>query len=623
MNALTALNESGAFVKKGKGAYILQDLTHFAQTRRFLTSKQICFALDLLQDYRTDLRKLNITLPEKAESVHIKQGSYLGTCNISVLHADSVSIQIKAPKDSPLLRVASRISGFRQHKENIWAVPLHSRNVYALVNAGFIPLPNIKHLLDHCIRQIRTPDFSRLKHPLKKYQMEGVSVLLGKDTGMILGDEQGLGKTAQAIAWAELAELPKVCVVCPASLKTNWSREITLWTGDTDHCVLSGKTTTKYATSDIARSKWIIVNYDILAAWANELHRHEISAFIFDEAQNLKNEKSKRTIAATNLAKGTRTLLLSGTPIENRPAEFLPIIRIADPLLFPSKTKFYERYCDQHMSKFGFMDRSGASNTQELHKILTDTILIRRKKKDVLAELPDKQRCVVPLSIPASKLTEYNDAERDFAAWLLENKPKKGAAKQGQLKAQAMIKISVLKRLAALAKLPLVIDWIRTYLENENKLVVFAIHKEVIQGLKKAFGEQAVVVDGSVPSDKRQALCDRFNNDSNILLFIGNIKAAGTGLTLVAAKNTLTVELAWTAAAHDQCEDRVHRIGQKNAVTSYYVVAENTVEEKVIKVLDNKRKVMSQVLDGQDPVDENLLDQLIKSYEGKDEQNKN
>ena len=183
-----------------------------------------------------------------------------------------------------------------------------------------------------------------------------------------------------------------------------------------------------------------------------------------------------------------------------------------------------------------------------------------------------------------------------------------------KIAAQAVIKVGVLKRLAAKLKLSLVIDWIRTYLENENKLVVFAEQHEIIDNLKQEFGSRAVVVDGRVSAEKRQAICDAFQNDERINLFIGNLRAAGTGLTLTAAKDTVTIELGWTSTLHDQCEDRVHRIGQKNAVMAYYLVAVGTVEERVLSMLDRKRTIISQVMDDGETVDVDLLDELLKQY---------
>lgn len=612
MGALSALQIAGALKPTTKNNRILLDLAKFAEDKHFLTPRQLSFARNLLPGYADVIAKLAIPVvsPVRKE----EQSGGRPACSFSIFNPKT--IKIDAPLGSPLLRMARRIAGFRALESGTWRVPFSARNVYALLHAGFAMGSRVQEILDRSVERPQMPDFSPIKMPLKDYQKQGVARLLGMETGGILADEQGLGKTAQAIAWAELSGFSKICVVCPASLKANWRREIEQWTGQTNCCILAGKTQTKEQAQALTEGRWIIINYDILAAWVPALSSVGVQAFIFDEAQALKNEQSKRTKAAQKIAKGRKTLMLSGTPCENRPAEFFPIIRMIDALLFPSKTKFYERYCDLHLNSAGFMDHSGASNTQELHKILSDTIMIRRKKKEVLAELPDKQRALVPVLLPISALREYVNAEKDFVSWLTQNKPKKGAARKKQLKAQAMIKIDVLKRIAALAKLPMIIDWIKTYLENEQKLVVFASHKDVIRALAQEFGESAVVVDGSVPAEKRQALCDAFQNDSKVKLFIGNIKAAGTGLTLTAAKDTLTVEFAWTATAHDQCEDRVHRIGQKNAVMAYYILAEGTIEEKIIRMLDSKRAIITQVLDGRDPVDEDLLDELLNQYEG-------
>lgn len=603
--ASVALLESN-ILKAGNGISLF-DIASFAKRNGYITEAQAAIACKKLQGYTPELAKLNF------DSSPIVKVAYKKPNQISFSMYNPKTLIL--PKCAPaLIQKIKSIPGFRE-QEDAFLLPFSKRNVYALMHSGFA-MGN--HVLDFMNKMDSTSnfnaDFSSIKKPLKEYQKYGVNWLLQRQEGALLADEQGLGKTAQAIVWAESAEFSKVCIVCPASLKLNWQREITMWTGDTNSIILSGKIPQDKIIEELHNRKWAIINYDILYDWQKILTEANFSAFIFDEAQALKNEKSKRTKAATILVKGHKVLMLSGTPIENRPAEFYPIISMVDSFLFPNKTRFYERYCDLKKTQWGW-DYRGAKNTKELNKILADTIMLRRKKADVLTELPEKQRAAIPVHLPESALKEYRKAEKDFIEWLAQNRPKKGFARTRQMQAAAMIKIGVLKRLAAIAKLPLVFDWIKTYLESEDKLVVFATHKEVVSAIKQEFEKIAVVVDGSVTAEKRQAACDSFQNNPKIKLFIGNIKAAGTGLTLTAAKDTLTVEYAWTSTAHDQCEDRVHRIGQKNSVMAYYLLAENTIEKNLIKMLDRKRSIVSQILDGEEPVDQDFFDTLLAELE--------
>lgn len=607
--ALKALFDAKCFWPRTRDNIIMYDIGRHLSKYGTLMPRQIDVVRSKLPKYASALSKLTISdidlnLPD-------------GSPKYSFTMHNPKTLRIYAPARSPILTNISRIDGFRIHSDGYFLIPFSARNAYVLLHNGFIMGPRVADFLAMPIGRLPQVEFGRLKIRPKQYQQQGIRLLLARHGRALLADEQGLGKTGQAIGWAELAGIKKLCIVCPASLKVNWQREIEKWIGDKDSCLLSGRYNAGMSVcGDLQTCRWVIINYDILTAWLPALTSVPFEAVIFDEGQALKNMQAKRTKSAMSLAKKVRhILILSGTPCENRPVEFFPLIQMIDPLLFPSRMKYLERYCDLKINKAGYPDYSGASNTKELHKILVDTIMIRRKKADVLTELPEKQRAVVSLPLSATDLRNYQAIEQDFISWLR-------AANQGisekklarKIAAQAVIKVGVLKRLAAKLKLSLVIDWIRTYLENENKLVVFAEQHEIIDNLKQEFGSRAVVVDGRVSAEKRQAICDAFQNDERINLFIGNLRAAGTGLTLTAAKDTVTIELGWTSTLHDQCEDRVHRIGQKNAVMAYYLVAVGTVEERVLSMLDRKRTIISQVMDDGETVDVDLLDELLKQY---------
>lgn len=605
--ALKALFEARCFGARTRDDVIMYDIGRYLKEHGSLRPKQVDYVRYRLPRYAKALSRLNI--------VEIPLAIPDGTGDYRFCMHNPKTLRVYAPKDSPILNYIRQISGFQQHSDGYFLVPFSKRNAYVLLHNGFVMGSRVGDFMARPSPPLLSVDFSVLRLAPKAYQCEGIQLLLAKNGRAILADEQGLGKTGQAIAWAELAGIKKICIVCPASIKVGWQREIEKWTGDTDCYVVGGRSIHADGEREIGIHRWVIINYDILVTWRRVLSQAGFSAFIFDEAQALKNEKAKRSKAAASLAKHLdHILMLSGTPCENRPAEFFPIIQMVDPLLFPSKIKYWERYCDLKQNALGFSDHSGASNSQELHRILTDTIMIRRKKADVLSELPDKQRSVVPLRIPASLLRNYINAERDFVSWLMTNSKGSFSKIEKKLKAQALLKLGTLKRLTAVAKVPLVVDWIQAYLENEAKLVVFAEQHVVIDALRQEFGEQAVVIDGRVPANKRQSICDAFQTDPKVRLFVGNLRAAGTGLTLTAAKDTVTIELGWTSTIHDQAEDRVHRIGQKNAVMAYYLLAEGTIEERIISLLDSKRTIISQIMDGEDPVDEDLLDELLKQY---------
>ena len=236
--------------------------------------------------------------------------------------------------------------------------------------------------------------------------------------------------------------------------------------------------------------------------------------------------------------------------------------------------------------------------------------MIRRKKIDVLKDLPEKVYSYIPVELSNAK--EYLHAEDDFIQWLKETKGSEAVRRTGQV--MALAKIEALKQLAVKGKLKQAMEWIYNFLQSGKKLVVFATHHFVIDALIAEFPNISVCIDGRVSMSDRQKAVDSFQNDSNIQLFIGNIEAAGVGITLTAASDAVFLELPWTPGKLVQASDRIHRIGQKFSVTIYFLLSANTIEEKIAKLLDNKLKVVTAVLDGQDVPDESLLSELMKSY---------
>ena len=471
-----------------------------------------------------------------------------------------------------------------------------------------------------------------LKKTLFPYQMEGVNFIQSRKGRALLADEMGLGKTPQALAWLQLnLQARPAIIVVPASLKLNWEREAGAWMTKPNTQVLSGRPSHEYKGTKPLGGDIIIVNYDILSntvkkekdpktgkmksveipgtGWIDYLQKIKPKALIIDEAHAIKNSDALRTKAVLKLAKEVDHMIaLSGTPIVNRPSEFFNPLSAIAPQMFPSFWKFAHRYCGAHHNGFGW-DFTGASHTGELHQRLTSSIMLRRVKKDVLKELPEKTRSLIPM--PLNNEKEYRRAELNLIQWL---KTEFGAEKAEKAKkAEALTRIEALKQLAVKGKLESAIDWIKDFLENGERLVVFAVHKAVIDRLMEVFGAAAVKVDGSTPTNARQAAVDAFQTDPKIRVFVGNIKAAGVGLTLTEASNTCFLELGWTPGDMDQAEDRVHRIGQTaDSVTAWYLLAGGTIEEDIAALIDYKRNVLSQALDGKDAEEGSMISELMK-----------
>ncbi|MFW6272835.1 MAG: DEAD/DEAH box helicase, partial [bacterium] len=366
----------------------------------------------------------------------------------------------------------------------------------------------------------------------------------------------------------------------------------------------------------------------------------------------IKNPNSKRTKAFKKIHKGIpHLLILTGTPIESKPIDIYNIVQAIDPSSFPNYVKFTLDYCDAKSDRYGW-NTSGSKNTIKLNKILTRKLMIRRKKKDVLKELPSKMVSHLPIEI--NNRTEYIKAENKLIDYIgerfdkdlqteedfikditdyakrheidLENKnnPTEEDIKTiKELKiekasaAVVLSQIRVLMQLATEGKMEGVINWIRDFLESGEKLVLFAINKKIINALMKEFKDVAVKVDGSVKGKKRQDAVDKFQEDPKIQLFIGNIIAAGVGLTLTAASNVAILQLPWDPGKLNQAIDRVHRISQLRQVTVWYLLAQETIEGKLLEVLMEKEKTVSEVLDGKQYVEKSMLQELINKYRRK------
>lgn len=449
---------------------------------------------------------------------------------------------------------------------------------------------------------------------LRPYQIEGINFFHAHNGSILLADEQGLGKTVQTVSYINSAQKFPCLIIVPASLKYNWAKEITKWTKDKNIYICSGREANT-SSSKLRKYHWIICNYDILTSqaknsWFATFMDVAFRMMVLDESQNIKNDESKRTKSILKLAQNIESrTCLSGTPISNRPMEFFTTFKLVYPELFPNKYAFGRRYCGPKNNGYG-TTYNGATNIDELNRILTGTFMLRRLKSDVLKELPEKQKIVVPVLMDDEYQKEYRKAAIDFIRFLRDS----GKDTRGAENAEAIVRLNGLRKLAMQGKLNSCIEWIEEFLESGKKLVVFAWHKEAVDALMDKFGKIAVKIDGSVSANMRQEAVDAFQNNENIKLFVGNIKAAGTGITLTAASDTCTIELSWSPSDLAQAEDRVHRIGQKNAVSNYYLLADGTIDDDMMTLIDEKKKIIDMVMDGKETEDESLFNKLMNKY---------
>lgn len=538
-----------------------------------------------------------------------------------------------------------------------YLIPLNKMNVDKLVRLQFVIDNKLKRFQDlknkkkedqKKVERISNLIVPGLKGTLKPFQAVGVEIIDEFKGIALLADEMGLGKTVQILAWLQLHRnyRPGI-VVCTSSLKWNWEEEIHNWMSPIPSIhIISGEKNYNLPESEI-----YIINYDILPKWSNTLRNLEPEALIFDECHYLKNSAAKRTRAAKKLSKySSHRIGATGTPIENSPVDLFSILSIIKPGLFANKYEFKHSYCNPKFNGFSW-EYKGSSNEQELHEILESNVMIRRLKSEVLKELPEKTFSIIPLEINNKKeyalaeenLIEYVTMKFDDDISAMQDKLKKEFEKfsklhginntfeldpdevqslreqkiEKTLNGIAFIQIEILKQIAVHGKLEQVISWIRDFINNGEKLVVMTVHSFVIDALMKEFAGISVKIDGSVKNDKRKEAVKAFQNNKKIKLFIGNIRAAGEGINLTTACNIAILEFPWNPAKLNQAIDRVHRISQLRGVTVYFPIAKNTIEEKIISLIDFKSNISSQIIDGKSLDRGSMINELLKSIKNK------
>ena len=444
---------------------------------------------------------------------------------------------------------------------------------------------------------------------LRPYQLAGVDFALNEKK-VLIGDEMGIGKTPQALAvFREAGAFPFV-VLTPASLKLNWEREARIWLSDKVCHVIQGKKTYELPQADM-----IVLNYDILSAWHSILMAKHFRGIVMDESHYLKDYKSKRTKLVIDLAQGKEyRLALTGTPILNRPVELVPQIEAIGRMKeLGGKWNFLNRYCSPRRTPWG-TDFSGAANLDELNHRLRATFYIRRTKQEVLPELPAKQRNILPVIL--TNQGAYKKANRETIQYILnEVKVELSLTEAGKQSTQDMYKaaiakaasstnvlarIEALKQASAWGKVDDILSWTEAVLESGEKLILFAIHKEIIGALRQKLGKDygVVCITGETSSLERDKAVAAFQADPAVRVILLNIKAGGVGLTLTSASYVAFAELDWSYAVHLQAEDRCHRYGQKNAVNVWYFLGKDTIDEDIYHLLEQKRAVTELATNG-------------------------
>ena len=455
---------------------------------------------------------------------------------------------------------------------------------------------------------------AELSRGLFPHQIEGVAFLLGRRRA-ILADDMGLGKTRQAIvALRHVAPDGPYLVVCPASVKRNWSREIEIADPDSSTHVIERNVT---ATEN---PDWVIVNYDILQKHIDALSERPWAGLVFDEAHYLKNHRSARSRLARKLADQARkqgaldpaVYLLTGTPLTNRPRDLFVLLQLVGHPLGRSFLSFAKRYCAAEKNDFGWQT-GGASNVEEL-TVQLHGVMLRRSKDHVLA-LPPKLRTWLPLEVP--KGTGVGDMKKAVALLVGHDKVAPNSdINQWRLRGRLLHAITRARQAVAAAKVSATIDFVTGAIDQGEKVIVFSCFEEPMNRLSHHFQRSAVVVTGQTPAARRQSLVDQFQTDETVRVYLANIVAGGIGTNLTAATQVVFNDLDWVPANHWQAEDRAYRIGQTRTVNVTYMIASNTIDDFVQGVLERKGALVNAVVEGKALVPDDagdVLDELQRA----------
>ena len=438
------------------------------------------------------------------------------------------------------------------------------------------------------------------------HQKEAIEKLLANDR-FILADDMGLGKTTSTVIASMESGAKKVLIVCPASLKINWKREIENYTDDYVLIVEGKKWGSTY--------KYYIINYDILKNFHTTENSEDSEAYqiilnegfdlaIVDEAHYISNSQAQRTQLLNDiLAKIPKVWLLTGTPMTSRPINYYNLLKIVNSPLTLNWKSYVMRYCKGYQFRVGgrkVWNTSGTSNLDELRD-QTKAVVLRRLKTDVL-DLPEKIISPIWLEL---KNSFYDDELSDFLRISEENKEKESIT-------VTLNRLMKLRQLIAIEKVEHTCELIDKILEQGRKVIVFTNFTMSLDMLHEKYKKKSVILDGRMSKIARQESVDRFQNEDKVKIFIGNIKAAGVGITLTAADTVIMNDLSFVPADHSQAEDRAYRYGQKNSVLVYYPVFENTIEMTVYNILQKKKDIIDQVM-GDGEYSESFASELVKT----------
>lgn len=466
---------------------------------------------------------------------------------------------------------------------------------------------------------------------LYEHQKEGIKFLLSRN-GCLLADDMGLGKTIMSIIAALESGAERILIVCPASVKINWEREIHyLQCYDTK--IIDGKRW--------EQAKFTIINYDLLKnfheipgknfseddlCWDNQhIVNSNFDLCIIDEAHYLKNPNSIRGSIMKDICTSygiEKVWLLSGTPVANRPMDFYNLLKLIKSPLADNWKFYVQRYCEgrqitttlKNGRKKKIWLTNGASNLDEL-ALKTKNLYLRRLKTDI-SDMPEKNISPVYHNLNKKQRKNYENLWEEY----LDERAKQ---KKRGIPPKDMVELGLLRKFVAMEAIPLTIDMAENIIEQGNKVIIFTNFTDELMEFDKYFGNKCVIHYGEMSDKEKQRSVDSFQQNDNIKVFIGNIKSAGVGITLTEATYVIFNSFSWVPGNNEQAEDRSYRIGQKNNVTVYYQLFNNTVSTIMWGTVKKKQSVIDSIINTKQIDDDEsirkameiMLNEIIDNYE--------
>lgn len=456
-------------------------------------------------------------------------------------------------------------------------------------------VPKASIIKDNTVKNVVIDYEKYSNRPPLPHQKEAIQKLV-ENKKFILADDMGLGKTTSTIIAALESGSKKVLIICPATLKINWKREIENYSKKDVFIAESKSFSTEH--------DFVIINYDIIKNFhdikdkeKSEIIKANFDLVIVDEAHYIKNAQAQRTKLINDFVKNIdRLWLLTGTPMTSRPIDYYNLLSLVDSPSAKNWMAYVIRYCAGYQFKVGprkIWNVMGASNLEELRDRTSGTIL-RRLKEDVL-DLPDKIITPVYLRL---KSKEYEEVMGEYYNWYEKN-PEESKSLTVQFS-----KLTKVRQVIADEKILHTIELAENIIEQDKKVIIFCNFTDSLNKIIEHFGKSAVKLDGSMSKPERQRSVDEFQDNPKVKVFVGNIKAAGVGITLTAAEAVIMNDLSFLPSDHAQSEDRAYRYGQKNNVLVYYPIFENSVEGVIYDIINAKKQVIATVMgDNQNPSD--------------------